>query len=160
MGAMASQITSVSIVYLSVCLPVNSHHNEPVKRKMFPLDSVIKYTSYDLVVLTGFECISAEQKTLYKMADEISPKVNSWRPRQNCRHFADDIFKCIFLNENVRISFKIALIFFLEVRINNISSLVKIMAWRRPSDRPLSEPMMISLLTHICVTRPQLFKIT
>ena len=25
----------------------------------------------------------------------------------------------------------------------------------RPGDRPLSEPMMVSLLTHICVTRPQ-----
>ena len=39
--------------------------------------------------------------------------------------------------------------------INNISALVKIMAWRRPGDKPLSEPMMIILLTHICVTRPQ-----
>ena len=29
------------------------------------------------------------------------------------------------------------------------------MAWCRPSDKPLSEPMMASLLTHICVTRPQ-----
>ena len=29
------------------------------------------------------------------------------------------------------------------------------MAWRLPGDKPLSEPMMISLLTHICVTRPQ-----
>ena len=29
------------------------------------------------------------------------------------------------------------------------------MAWRRPGDKPLSEPMLISLLTHICVTRPQ-----
>ena len=27
--------------------------------------------------------------------------VNTLRPRQNGRHFADDIFKCIFLNENV-----------------------------------------------------------
>ena len=26
---------------------------------------------------------------------------NSLRPRQNGRHFANDIFKCIFLNENV-----------------------------------------------------------
>ena len=26
------------------------------------------------------------------------------------------------------------------------------MAWRRPGDKPLSEPMMIILLTHICVT--------
>ena len=28
------------------------------------------------------------------------------------------------------------------------------MAWRRPGDKPLSEPMMVSLLTHICITRP------
>ena len=32
------------------------------------------------------------------------------------------------------------------------------MAWRRPRDKPLSEPMMVSLLTHICVTRPQWVK--
>ena len=29
------------------------------------------------------------------------------------------------------------------------------MAWRRPGAEPLSEPMMVSLLTRICVTRPQ-----
>ena len=29
------------------------------------------------------------------------------------------------------------------------------MAWRRPGDKPLSKPMMGSLPTHICVTRPQ-----
>ena len=29
------------------------------------------------------------------------------------------------------------------------------MAWRRSGDMPLSEPMMTSLLTHICVTQPQ-----
>ena len=38
--------------------------------------------------------------------------------------------------------------------INNIPSLVEIMAWRRPGDKPLSEPMMVSSLTHICITRP------
>ena len=32
---------------------------------------------------------------------------NTLRPRQNGRRFADDTFKCIFLNENVRISIKI-----------------------------------------------------
>ena len=41
------------------------------------------------------------------------------------------------------------------VPINNIPALVQIMAWRRLGDKPLSEPMMDSLLTHICVTRPQ-----
>ena len=39
--------------------------------------------------------------------------------------------------------------------INNIPALVQIMAWRPPGDKQLSEAMMISLLTHICVTRPQ-----
>ena len=32
------------------------------------------------------------------------------------------------------------------------------MAWRRPGDKSLSEPMAVSLLTHICVTRPQSVK--
>ena len=35
------------------------------------------------------------------------------------------------------------------------TTLVQIMAWRRPDDKPLSEPMMVSLLTYICLTRPQ-----
>ena len=39
--------------------------------------------------------------------------------------------------------------------INNIPALVPIMAWRRPSDEPLSEPMMVSLSTHISFIRPQ-----
>ena len=33
------------------------------------------------------------------------------------------------------------------------------MAWRRPGDKPLSEPMLVNSLTHICVTRPQWIKI-
>ena len=44
--------------------------------------------------------------------------------------------------------------------INNIPALVQIMTWRRPGDKPLSEPMMVGLLTHICVTRPQWVKAT
>ena len=83
---------------------------------------------------------------------------NTLRPRQNGRHFADDVFKCIFLNENVWISIKISLKFVPKGPINNIPSLVQIMAWRRSGDKPLSEATMESLLTHICVTRPQWVK--
>ena len=36
-----------------------------------------------------------------------------------------------------------------------LTALVQIMAWRRSGDKPLSETMMVSLTTHICVTRPQ-----
>ena len=75
--------------------------------------------------------------------------------RQIGRHFAEDIFKYIFLNENVWIPIKISLKFLPKCRINNVPALVQIMAWRRPGDKPLSEPMMVSVLTHICVTRPQ-----
>ena len=83
---------------------------------------------------------------------------NTLRPRQNGRHFPDDILKWIFLNENVWISIEIPLKFVPKGQINNIPALVQIMAWRRPGDKPLSEPMMVSLLTHICVTRPQWVK--
>ena len=44
--------------------------------------------------------------------------------------------------------------------INNIQTLVQVMVWRRPGDKPLSEPMMVRLPKHIyvyiyiCVTRP------
>ena len=81
--------------------------------------------------------------------------LNTLRLRQNGRLFADDTFKSIFLNENIRISIKISLKFVPEGLINKIPALFLIMACRRPGDKSLSEPMMDSLLTHICVTRPQ-----
>ena len=81
--------------------------------------------------------------------------LNSLRPRPNRQHLAGDIFKCFFENENVWISIKISLKFVPKGSIYNNPALVQIMAWRRPGDKPLSEPMMVSLLTHICVTRPQ-----
>ena len=82
--------------------------------------------------------------------------INTLRPRQNGRQFADDTCKCIFLNENVSISIKISLKFIPKGPIDNIPALVQIMAWRRLGDKPLYETMLVSLLTHICVTRPQL----
>ena len=80
--------------------------------------------------------------------------VDTLRPRQNGRHFADDTFKYIFLNENVIISAKIWLEIVPKGPINNIQALVQIMACRRQGDKPLSEPMMARFPTHICVTRP------
>ena len=77
------------------------------------------------------------------------------RPRQDGRYLPDDILKCIFFNENVLIPITFSLKFVPKGPINNIPALVQIMAWRRLGDKPLSEPMMVSLLTHICVTRPQ-----
>ena len=66
------------------------------------------------------------------------------RPRQN-GHFPDNIFKCIFLNENVYISIKISLKFTLKDQINIIPAFVQIMAWCCLGGKSLSEPMMVSL---------------
>ena len=68
--------------------------------------------------------------------------------------FAEDIFKCIFLNGTIWISIKISLKFVPKASINNIPALVRIMAWCRPGNKPLSEPKMVRLPTHICITRP------
>ena len=61
-----------------------------------------------------------------------------------------------FFNENVRISLKISLKFVSKGPINNILALVQIMGWRRPGNKPLSQPIMVRLQTHICITQPQL----
>ena len=74
--------------------------------------------------------------------DILSNSVNSLRSRQNIRHFAHNVFKCNFLNENVWIPIKISLKFVPKGPINNIPALVQIMAWRQTGDKPLSEPMM------------------
>ena len=50
--------------------------------------------------------------------------INTLRPRQNGRHFADDILKCIFLNENVWIPIEISLKFVPKGPIDNIPEMV------------------------------------
>ena len=87
--------------------------------------------------------------------NQLIQLVNTLRPRQNGRHFAEEILKFMFFNENVWIPFKISLKFLPKGPINNIPALVQIMAWRRSGDKPLSEPMMVRLTTHLCVARPQ-----
>ena len=68
------------------------------------------------------------------------------------RHFPEDIFKCIFFNEDVLISNKISLKLIPKGPINNIPVLVEIMVWRWPGNKPLSGSMVINLLTYKCVT--------
>ena len=83
---------------------------------------------------------------------------NTLRPRQ-----MDAISQTTFSNafssmKMFEFRLKISLKFVPKGPINNIPALVPIMAWRRSGDKPLSEPMMVSLPTHICVTRPQWVK--
>ena len=80
--------------------------------------------------------------------------INSSPPGQNGRHFADNLFKCIFVNEKFCISIRISLKFVPKGPINNKSALVQVMAWRQTSDKPLPEPMMTQFTdAFICGTR-------
>ena len=124
-------------------LPLNKRLSKQSRRRWFETPSRSLWR----------HCYELHPVTLHMVS--VSPNtVNLLKSRQNCRHFADDIF-CISWNKNVWISLKISLKFVPNVRNNNIQPLVQIMARCRPGYKPLSEPMMVSLLTHICVTRPQ-----
>ena len=61
--------------------------------------------------------------------------INTLRPRKNGRHFPDNIFKWIFLNENVWISIEISLTFAPKYPITYyIPPSLRIMAWHWPGD--------------------------
>ena len=78
-------------------------------------------------------------------------RLDTLRSRKNGRHFPDNILNYIFWNENQWILIKISLKFVLKGPINKIPGLVlQIMTWHRPGDNPLSEPIMVSLLTYMC----------
>ena len=94
---------------------------------------------------------------IYVQASALGVYRNTLVPKQNGRHFLDDISKGIYWmkTHTFRLRFHWSLF---KDPINNISALVQIMTWRRPGNKPLSEPMMVNVLTHICITRPQWVK--
>ena len=83
-----------------------------------------------------------------------APVLTHWG-RDNMAAISQTTLSNAFLNENLWISIKISLKFVPKSPIDNIPALFQIMAWRRPGDKPLPEAMMVILLTHICVARPQ-----
>ena len=66
-------------------------------------------------------------------------------PGQNGRHFADDILRCIFVNEKFCVLIEISLKFVPKGPIDNNPELVQKMAWRRIGVGTLSEPMLTQL---------------
>ena len=69
-----------------------------------------------------------------------------------------DKMAAIFHTAILNAFYRMKMVFVPKGPINNIIALIQIMDWRRPGDKPLSETMVLSLLTHICVTRPQWVK--
>ena len=61
---------------------------------------------------------------------------------QNGRHYTDDFFKCIFMNEKFCSLIPISLNFVHKGPIDKKSVLCQVMAWHQTSSKPLSEPML------------------
>ena len=78
--------------------------------------------------------------------------------------FTDDIFKRIFLNENVKILIQISLKFAPRSSNDNKSALVQVMVHSQSGAKPLPELMLTycrpSLLMHMCGTRGRWIKRT
>ena len=85
--------------------------------------------------------------------------INTLRPGENGRRFTDDIFTCIFVNEKFCILIEISLMFFPWGAIDNNPALVQMMASHWVGDKPLSETILTSSLTHICGTRVRWVKV-
>ena len=128
MGAMASQITSLTIVYSTVCSGAyqrkyqspaslaflwgihrwleNSPHKWPATRRIFPFDDVIM-----AIKLLGIYAHDASLYPLYPCR-RIGPLVvllTNLPTGQDGRHFGRPFFICIFLNGNDRIPIQISL---------------------------------------------------
>ena len=68
---------------------------------------------------------------------KLHGELHSSPPGQNGRHFAEDIFKHIFMNEKFCILTWIKLKLVAKGPINNKSALVRVTAWRRTGDKSL-----------------------
>ena len=97
------------------------------------------HVGFSSVILLTFKC----EMWVYELLIQYC-KLHS-------RHFQMRFLEWNYTNE---ISITISLKFVANGPINNIPPLVKIV-WHRPGDKPLSEPILVSLLMHLCVTRPQ-----
>ena len=77
---------------------------------------------------------------------------------QNGCHFADHIFKHIFINENFCILILISLKFVPNGPIENKPALLLVMAWHRIGDKPLPEAMLTQFTdAYICSTSRRWF---
>ena len=117
---------------------VDSPHKGPVMQTAFPCHDDIMFhhstpTWADLANMRTIHNIDIVCPTLVQTParlrfNEVDTSVkkafNTLRPRHNSRHFPDDMFKCIFLTENVWIPITISVKFVPKGPINNIPALV------------------------------------
>ena len=75
--------------------------------------------------------------------------INTFKPRHDGYHVANNIWSLIFFNENFWISIQISQQFVPRDPIVSKWVLVQVMAWHQTDKEPLSKSMMAYLLMHI-----------
>ena len=113
--------------------------------------------SYDISIETiGTELLFSNASWVLSCVSSLSVRLTHWDRDKMAAIFQTTLSRQrVFLNEIFWLFMQISLKFVPHGPISSIPALVPIMAWRRPGDKPLSEPMMASLLTHICIAQPQ-----
>ena len=109
------------------------------------------YSFYNIYLCIYIYICYLKQMKQLKKANETTHTfhVNTLRPRHRGRwHFKGIYLVKMYHFFMIKISWK----FVLKGSSNNIPALVQIMPWCRRGDKPLSKPMVVGLLTHICVS--------
>ena len=109
-----------------------------------------------IIVIVVLDHVIIALNCIYLMSScrcSVSTRTASFNPNSASKETT--FTNAFFLNENVWILIQILLKFVRKGPINNIPALVQIMAWRRPGNKPLSEPMIVSLPLHLSVTQPK-----
>ena len=110
----------------------------------------------DIVSLTGsLECVKYQclwenicaifwlySTRIYDAMLFLTQESYTMRTRQNCRYFADSIFKCASISGFFCILIQVSLDVFPWCPINNKAALAQIMAWLRTGGNLLSESNM------------------
>ena len=104
----------------------------------------LKQNSYIFIQENASENIVCRMAAILSRGDELT-------------HWGRDKMAAVF-QTTLSNAFSWMKMLYFWLNFTGFPALIQIMAWRRSGDKPLSEPMMGRLPTHICVTRPQWVK--
>ena len=103
-------------------------------------------TEAEVAILNHVQLVAIARQYWQYLKGTRWNQVKPISPGQNGRHFADDVFKHIFVNSK-----KNCILIWISLKvvptgpIDNKPPLVPVMAWRRTGDKPLPEPMLTQL---------------
>ena len=122
-----------SLIWAWINCKVNNREAGDLRRHLAYYDvNIMPFLSH--TTWLGWPFINQNSSLAHLPLDKMAPNL------------ADDIFMCIFMNGKFCILIRISPKFVPKVQIYNMPALVQVMAWRRTSNKPLSEPMLTQFI--------------